>query len=142
MSEFIAGAPARRVFLGTTLAAGTAAALAACGQGGSEGVPEATGEAVEAGTTADLPVGGRRSVALQGGKYLLYRPDEATVLAYSSVCTHQGCEVGVGNSEVFQCPCHGSEFSNKDGQRVAGPAKDPLTRYAAEIDGDKIIVYL
>lgn len=145
MNDFLAGKPARRAVLGTSLTAGTVAALTACG-GGQEPAasPTAAGpteEATEATTTDKLPVGGRASVDLKGHNYLLYRPDETTVLAYSAVCTHEGCQVGVG-SKVFQCPCHGSEFAFADGTRVAGPAKDPLPSYRAVIEGDKVLVYL
>ncbi|MGJ9401849.1 Rieske (2Fe-2S) protein [Arthrobacter sp. KK5.5] len=144
MNEITAGRPARRIVLGSSLAVGATCALAACGGGGgsaSSEAPSATGEGTEAATTEELQVGGSMSVDLDGKNYLLHRPDEATVLAYSSVCTHEGCQVGIG-AENFSCPCHGSEFAMADGARVAGPAKDPLARYAAEIDGDKVIVYL
>jgi cytochrome b6-f complex iron-sulfur subunit len=145
MSEIMAGRPARRIVLGSSLAVGAATALVACGGGGGESTtaetPATTGEGTEAATTKELAVGGSMSVDIGGHNYLLYRPDETTVLAYSSVCTHEGCQVGIG-SENFSCPCHGSEFAMADGARVAGPAKDPLKRYAAAIQDDKVIVYL
>jgi Rieske Fe-S protein len=142
MTQFTASAPGRRVVLGSSLAIGAAAALTACGgSNGPQDVPEATGQATEATTTKDLPVGGSASVDVAGHNYLLYRKDASTVYAYSSVCTHQGCQVGLGSTD-FKCPCHGSEFSHEDGSRVAGPAKKALTRFAAAIDGDKVLIYV
>jgi len=43
------------------------------------------------------------------------------------VCTHQGCLTDIRNNE-FECPCHGSIFSN-DGSVVRGPniASPPIT---------------
>lgn len=142
MEQFTAHTTGRRAVLGGTLVLGTGAALAACG-GGNEAppVPEPTGTPTQATTTADLKVGASLSVAVQGDTYLLWRKDETTVLAYTAVCTHQGCTVGLAKTD-FKCPCHGSEFSHEDGSRVAGPAKKPLTRYAAAIDGTDVLIYL
>ncbi|WP_372697822.1 Rieske (2Fe-2S) protein [Arthrobacter sp. JSM 101049] len=142
MEQFTAHATGRRTILGGTLAVGAGAALAACGGGNEpQAIPDPTGQPAKATTTADLPVGGSLSVAVQGDTYLLYRQDESTVLAYTAICTHQGCTVGLGKND-FKCPCHGSEFSHEDGSPVAGPAKKPLGRYAAAIDGQDVLIYL
>jgi Rieske Fe-S protein len=47
------------------------------------------------------------------------------IVAYSAICTHEGCDVWSWQGEVktLKCPCHDSEFDPKDGARViAGPA--------------------
>jgi rieske iron-sulfur protein len=47
------------------------------------------------------------------------------IVAYSAVCTHEGCDVWLwqGEGKTLKCPCHDSEFDPKDGARViAGPA--------------------
>lgn len=142
MEQFTAHLTGRRAVLGGSLALGTGAALAACGGGNkTEPVPEPSGTPTKATTTADLKVGASASVAVKGNNYLLWRKDENTVYAYTAVCTHQGCTVGLGTTD-FKCPCHGSEFSHEDGSRVAGPAKKPLTRYAAAIQGKDVMIYL
>lgn len=121
---------------------GTGAALAACGSDSSvEDVPEPSGEATKATTTDELAVGESVSVAVSGDTYLLWRKDEETVLAYTAVCTHQGCTVGVTKKD-FKCPCHGSEYSHDDGSNVVGPATKPLARFAAEIKGKDVMIYL
>lgn len=141
--------PCRRLVLGTTLAAGAATALVACGDGSSaapdnspQAIPEPSGKPLVVADAADLPVGAMVNVSREGseGAYLLYRQDEKTVLAYTSVCTHAGCQVGPGKDD-FHCPCHGSHFSAQDGTATAGPARDSLTRYAAEISDGKILLY-
>ncbi|MBA3479784.1 MAG: Rieske (2Fe-2S) protein [Lautropia sp.] len=54
------------------------------------------------------------------------RTDSADgVVAYSSVCTHQGCDVSQwkAENEMLLCVCHGSEFDPKDKAAVTfGPA--------------------
>ena len=47
------------------------------------------------------------------------------IVAYSPICTHEGCDVGLwqGEAKTLKCPCHDSEFDPKDGARVVtGPA--------------------
>lgn len=44
------------------------------------------------------------------------------IVAYSAVCTHQGCDVSVWQSETktVKCFCHYSEYDPKDRARVLG----------------------
>ncbi len=96
----------------------------------------------------DLTVGSRALAPAKdpAGKdvgVLLFRKDEKTVLAYSNVCTHQGCAVSPKSSkEDFYCACHGSRFAPADGTVNAGPAIAALPRYAAAIEGDDIVAYV
>ena len=134
--------PSRRTVLAGGLAAGTATALVACGSGTpKEPAVPASGTGTVATTTAHLPVGSATSVKVDGKNYLLFRPAEDKVLAYTAVCTHQGCTVGIGTDD-FACPCHGSRFSREDGSATHGPAEKPLARFPAKVDGDKILIYL
>ncbi len=50
------------------------------------------------------------------------------VIAYSSVCTHQGCDVTeyVAAEKVLMCFCHFSKFSPGDGSVAKGPATKTL----------------
>lgn len=51
------------------------------------------------------------------------------VVAYSGVCTHQGCPVNMWSKdrEAFFCSCHGSIYNPRNGAEVmAGPAPRPL----------------
>jgi Rieske Fe-S protein len=45
--------------------------------------------------------------------------------AFSSTCTHAGCEVDLPSGGVIQCPCHGATYT-VDGIRQSGPAKRNL----------------
>ncbi len=50
-------------------------------------------------------------------------------LAYSRVCTHAGCSVGMyeATTHILMCPCHQSTFNVLDGAKpTGGPAARPL----------------
>ncbi|MDQ0094482.1 QcrA and Rieske domain-containing protein [Paeniglutamicibacter psychrophenolicus] len=143
MKQHITLMPTRRSVIEASLVAGAAVTLVSCGSGGkAQDLPQATGKPVDAIALAKLPVKGTASVTVNGAGYLLYRPDEATVLAYTSVCTHQGCKVGTGSGEAFKCPCHGSEYSKLDGSVIQGPAPKSLARFATEVDGPEVKILL
>jgi Rieske Fe-S protein len=56
----------------------------------------------------------------------IYKDNNGTVQAFSAVCTHLGCTVTWNSLEKsFDCPCHGSRFSNK-GTVINGPANSDL----------------
>jgi ubiquinol-cytochrome c reductase iron-sulfur subunit len=58
-------------------------------------------------------------------------------LAYSRVCTHAGCPVGMYETTTKQlmCPCHQSTFSVLDGAKpTGGPADRPLPQLPLYID--------
>ena len=61
------------------------------------------------------------------------------LIAYSKVCTHAGCPVGLYQADTHQllCPCHQSAFNVLDGAKpVLGPAAWPLPQLPLEIDAD------
>jgi cytochrome b6-f complex iron-sulfur subunit len=63
-------------------------------------------------------------------------------VALSSVCTHQGCQVGYDpSSGNLPCPCHGSLYSIS-GSVLNGPAPDPLKKYVVTREGDILTIYL
>ncbi len=58
-------------------------------------------------------------------------------IAFSKVCTHAGCPVGLYQAGTHQllCPCHQSSFDVLDGAKVIfGPAGAPLPQLPLEID--------
>jgi glycine/D-amino acid oxidase-like deaminating enzyme/nitrite reductase/ring-hydroxylating ferredoxin subunit len=56
----------------------------------------------------------------------IYKDNNGTVQTFSAVCTHLGCTVTWNSLEKsFDCPCHGSRFSNK-GTVINGPANSNL----------------
>lgn len=134
--------------LGGTGAIGGALILAGCAAadepdapaGGSEepggGASDAAGEEVAA--LADIPVGGSIDATIGGEPVLLAQPTAGEVVAYSAICTHQGCVVAAAGSR-FECPCHGSIFDAATGDVEVGPALRPLDSVAVTVDGDRVI---
>lgn len=63
-----------------------------------------------------------------------------TLVAVNPTCTHEGCTVDwKSDAKAFVCPCHEAKFG-ETGAPVQGPAKKPLSAYAAKIEGDQVLV--
>ena len=61
------------------------------------------------------------------------------VVAYSSICTHQGCDVKTWMSKenVLACYCHASKFDLFDGAKVvSGPATSALRAIPLALSGE------
>lgn len=111
----------------------------------------------------DLPLNSVRTVFPEG---FVGRPDSQTLLikvrpadlqlpdgrdawapdgavAYSKVCTHAGCPVGLYRARQHQllCPCHQSTFDVLRGAKVLfGPAARPLPQLPMEVDSQGYLV--
>jgi Rieske Fe-S protein len=86
---------------------------------------------------ADIPVGGALLVEVAGNPVVVSQPSKGNVVAFSAVCTHQGCTVAVGETQL-SCPCHGSTF-DFSGKVVNGPAEEPLPDVAVKVSGDAVL---
>jgi ubiquinol-cytochrome c reductase iron-sulfur subunit len=65
------------------------------------------------------------------------------LLAYSKVCTHAGCPVGLYQAQTGQllCPCHQSAFDAlAGGEPVFGPAARALPQLPLAIDDEGFVV--
>jgi Rieske Fe-S protein len=70
---------------------------------------------------------------------IVVRNSETEVSAFSSVCTHHGCKVGLPVAGAATCPCHGARFSDT-GAVLRGPATSDLKKFYAVIEGNTIYV--
>jgi len=64
-------------------------------------------------------------------------------VAYSKICTHAGCPVGLYEQQSGRlfCPCHQSVFDAMDGAKpLAGPASRPLPQLPLEVDAEGFLV--
>lgn len=78
-------------------------------------------------TGVNRPLPGRAGWAVDG------------LVAYSKICTHAGCPVGLYEQQTHYllCPCHQSTFDVPDGCRVIfGPAARPLPQLPIYVDAD------
>lgn len=144
----------RRAALSGAGAAAAALALAACSSdtdptatpttGAASDPPSGPAEPAAPSTQAlaqlaDIPVGGAVSAEGPDGKPILVaQPQAGTVVAFSAICTHQGCTVAP-SGERLACPCHGSVFEAATGKVVAGPAPRPLPSVPVHVDGGAVV---
>jgi Rieske Fe-S protein len=151
--------PSRRQVLRGVAAAGAVTAsglLVACGGGDDSGggtagsgtttTPATTesssgdssGGGQELAKKADIPVGG--GVIFDAQKVVVTQPAKNDFKAFSAVCTHMGCVVSNVSDGIITCPCHGSQYSIKDGSVQGGPAPRPLPEKSIKIEGNEIVL--
>jgi ubiquinol-cytochrome c reductase iron-sulfur subunit len=83
-----------------------------------------------------VPVAGREGWTVGGGGA------GGTICAYSKICTHAGCPVGLFEERLgtLLCPCHQSTFDVLHGaEPVFGPATRPLPQLPLGTDGDQLV---
>jgi Rieske Fe-S protein len=101
--------------------------------------PAAAGNGTSAlAATSEIPVGSGKIFTPE--KVVVTQPVSGDFKAFSAVCTHMGCIVNQISDGTIDCPCHGSQFSIKDGSVVGGPAPSPLAAEAIKVSGDRIIL--
>lgn len=121
-----------------TGAVASGALLASCAEGDSNvTAPEGT---VEVGSASAVAVGKAARLTHGSTTVIVSQPSAGEYKAFSTVCTHQGCQVQVQDSNRIVCPCHGSEFAVADGSVVHGPAESPLASYPVQVKGGKLFV--
>jgi Rieske Fe-S protein len=142
------------VLLGAASTLGVGAVVGLAGCGSSSGTATATDPAPDSATAsggasaasggalaklADVPVGGAVAAAGPDGKAIVIaQPTAGTVVAFSAVCTHQGCKVAPAG-KVLNCPCHGSSFDAFTGAVLGGPAPSPLPAVAVKVSGTDVV---
>jgi Rieske Fe-S protein len=126
-------------------------ALAACG-GSSSSAPAAatpepdTSSPAAGGTTkplaalADLTIGQAVAAkAADGRNLLLTRTSQTEVVAFSAICTHQGCTVEPDGAKLA-CPCHGSVYDARTAKVLSGPAPAPLHSVAVKVQDGQVVL--
>ncbi|WP_037870727.1 Rieske (2Fe-2S) protein [Streptomyces sp. SPB074] len=132
----------RRAFVAAAGASGLAALLAACGgsSGGSKAKDSSGtsggGHGTTLGSTADVPEGGGK--IFSDAKVVVTQPSKGEFKAFTSVCTHAGCQVAGVSGGTINCACHGSKFSIEDGSVKHPPATSPLEELELKVTGDTI----
>ncbi|WP_209324323.1 Rieske (2Fe-2S) protein [Brevibacterium renqingii] len=132
--------PNRRRVMRTAGAAGTVAVIgssvaftSACSSDEEESAPTKDANL----PSSDVPVG---SGTVIEDTYVVTQPKEGEFFAFSSVCTHQGCQVKRVTEEAIICPCHSSNFSVTTGEVLSGPAEEPLPQYEVTETGGTLTI--
>ena len=133
--------PTRRTVLAGAAGLSAAVALSACGNDTQEtgGTPPANNAAGGTlGAVADVPVGSGKIFSAQ--KVVVTQPTAGQYKAFSSVCTHAGCEVTSVSNGTINCPCHNSQFKIEDGSVKSGPATKPLIGATVKVENGNLIL--
>jgi Rieske Fe-S protein len=90
---------------------------------GSQPSPQPSG-GTPLGAESSIPVGS--GVIFTKENVVVTQPVKGKLLAFSTFCTHMGCNLDQIGNGTIDCPCHGSKFKITDGAPSAGPAATPL----------------
>ncbi|WP_162909139.1 Rieske (2Fe-2S) protein [Brevibacterium casei] len=134
----------RRTIITSAGAVGSVGLISACGTddagSGSAESGNGSSESTAGGATipaGDVPVG---SGTVIDETYVVTQPKEGEFYAFSSVCTHQGCQVRTVTEDKITCPCHSSQFSTTTGEVLGGPATEPLPKYEVSESGGDLTI--
>ena len=110
--------------------------------GGSGETTQAQSGASSSGAIAsesEVAPGSAKKFKDSGKDAVLVHLDSGDFVAYSAVCTHQGCTVAYKNGQLA-CPCHGSVFDPTNGGAVVnGPAQQPLPEIPVEVKDGNVV---
>ena len=67
---------------------------------------------------------------------------DGTVHAFGDLCPHRQCSLAEGTlvGAVVTCPCHGSQFDVRTGERLRGPAVRAIRVFAVRDDDGELHV--
>lgn len=122
---------------GSVAVVGSSAALTSACSSGEPSESTASGGAEASVPTSDVAVG---SGTVVDETYVVTQPKEGEFFAFSSVCTHQGCQVRTVTEEEIVCPCHSSKFSTTTGEVLDGPATEPLPEFSVAESGGELTI--
>ena len=106
-------------------------------QKASGGDSKAGGAAIA--STSEVAPGSAVAFGPKGNPALLIHLDSGDFVAYSAICTHQGCDVAYQGGQIA-CPCHGSVFDPANGGAVVtGPATTPLPEIPVKVQGGEVL---
>jgi nitrite reductase/ring-hydroxylating ferredoxin subunit len=77
----------------------------------------------------------------RGFKFVVTRKPSGLV-AFSNICTHEGCAVDVLVKNQLQCPCHGAQFDAVTGAATRAPAYEGLRPYRVEERSGEIVIWI
>lgn len=90
-------------------------------------------------SASDVAPGSAVTFKDSGSPAVLIHLKSGNFVAYSAICTHQGCTVAYKGGKLA-CPCHGSVYDPAKGAKViAGPAPRPLPKIPVKVQGGEVV---
>lgn len=104
---------------------------------------DATEGEIQVGRANELKTNQMKLIHLAGKRIVIAKTEEGHA-AFDDHCTHRGGSLAGGSMicGTVQCPWHGSQFSVKDGNIKAGPAKIPIVTYSLREDNGKLLLII
>jgi Rieske Fe-S protein len=90
-------------------------------------------------SSALATVGNAALVQYSNSALLVARTAQDSFAAVSAICTHQSCTITQYDSQIYTCPCHGSQFSTSGAVRK-GPASTALRSYSTQFANDQLVI--
>jgi nitrite reductase/ring-hydroxylating ferredoxin subunit len=77
-----------------------------------------------------------------GGEHVALANVDGTVYAFGDPCPHRQCSLAEGTlvGAVVTCPCHGSQFDVRTGERLRGPAVRAIQVFTLRDDDGELHV--
>lgn len=119
------------------------AALAALAGPAAPAAPPASNppQGTTVAAASSVPVGRALSfTAPDGNPAWVVHPSSDRFVAFSAICTHNGCTVQFDPSTAeLVCPCHGGIFDGRTGQVLQGPPPSPLASIRVQVVNGQIL---
>jgi cytochrome b6-f complex iron-sulfur subunit len=84
-------------------------------------------------------VGSAALVMASGRAFLVAHTGQSTFVAVTAICTHEQCTVSTFQNQIYECPCHGSQYSTS-GSVIRGPATRALTQFTTAFDNNTLTI--
>ena len=110
--------------------------------GGTEGITISGNQVIiDLNSSAGAPLNSSGGwLLISDAKVLAVNVDGEVIRAFTSVCTHQGCDTSWQfSNSLFTCTCHGSQF-NTSGGVERGPAAENLEEFNVSRQGDNVTI--
>jgi cytochrome b6-f complex iron-sulfur subunit len=94
--------------------------------------------AIDGGSPLVTP-GNAALVNASGRAFLVARTSASAFTALTAICTHEQCTVSNYQNQVYECPCHGSQYS-VSGSVIKGPAPSSLRTFPTTFAGTTLTI--
>ena len=84
-------------------------------------------------------VGSAALVMASGRSFLVAHTGQNTFVAVTAICTHEQCTVSTFQNQMYECPCHGSQYSTS-GSVLRGPATRALTQFTTSFANNVLTI--